>query len=100
MDVTIQGHETHNPAYDIAQAYIGVDKETLLCASRHIETGDYVYEVYKGENYIPHSTNRSWSRSYTEFNKIPGKYQLELDLLKNVVEQYATGKKIGKFFNV
>jgi hypothetical protein len=98
MDVTIKSPEFHNPDYVIAESKI--DADTLICASRCIKTGNFVYEVYSGENYVVGSTKRSYSRSYKEFRKLPGKYQLDMNLLEGVAEQYATGKKMGKFFNV
>ena len=94
MDITINTHETHNPSYDIAQSII--DKDTMICASRNVDSGVVQYEVYRGENYVFSSIKRSYSRVYKEFKKLPMKYQLQMSILERAVNKFIVCEGILK----
>lgn len=66
-------HLKHNPHGNIVSA-LGTDnnyKPTEYCLYISLDGKEEIFEIYKGKNYIPGSTDRSWSKSYNGFHNIP-----------------------------
>lgn len=79
-------HTNHNPSCDILEGHI--DHDTFITYGIYvtddgnIKKGTEFCEYYSGENYVPNSTKKSYSRMWY-VNKIPVKYKGLWQLLRS-----------------
>lgn len=88
-----------NPYWDIIEGHLS-DGETVICYSIKIKEprinhrnpifnqkkGTELLEVYIGQNYVPGSTRKSFSKTYTPI-QIPKKYRTLWEELKEKYKQ-------------
>jgi len=79
------GYMFYKPV-QIIQTYIneGIEK-IMITYYKDVITGDNGVEIYQGENYIPGSKSKSYSRQYSNLEDIPGKY---LDVVEDLMNEH------------
>jgi hypothetical protein len=67
-------------------SYINKFTEQMVCYTRVRDNGVFreTVEVYSGENYVPNSNKRSYSRVY-KMDSIPNPHTRIVDILKNIL---------------
>lgn len=89
MDINdfIRNIETHSPkkdgyAYNIVTGMYGRYMLTFYVNPQNPD--EWGTEIYAGENYVVGSKDRSWSRNYKRWRKLPEKWMPVAMALKNL----------------
>lgn len=88
--VKFNSHKNHNPSCDILEGHL--DKDRFITYGIYIKDsgnrkkGDEFMEFYKGENYVPGSKEKSFSRVFGS-DKIPSVYKKSWEELKEIYEK-------------
>ena len=88
LEIVVRTPENHNPNYLIVEGTFVKENGENAQLTYYEKVGApelWGNEYYSGENYITHSTEKSYSRNYVRGNGLPKKYKELAEKLKNLV---------------